>query len=206
MRQNLNNQSHWNTKWLEESKNTWRQYPEIIKRILKLIKPHSSLIDLGCGNGVFLNKVKQNIKDMKLMGLDMSSVAIQQLKEFYNISGIVSKLPEIPYPIIDNSFDYVVMMEIVEHVDDEKELMNNAFRILKPGGKIIVTAPSDNTKEYRKFIEEKSSEHVRWYDENRFLNLLNYYGKNPFIEKFIDENTRNGVLCKGEYFLGGATK
>jgi len=111
---NINNQSHWNYKWISEGKDTWRQYPNTCKKAIRFIEPNSSLIDLGCGNGVFLNYVNQNRKNMKLLGIDISSVAIKQLKQFYNIDGVVSKLPEIPYPIENESFDYVTIFETIE--------------------------------------------------------------------------------------------
>lgn len=206
MRRNINNQSHWNRRWLEEGKDTWRQYPANFKRILELIKPNKNLIDLGCGNGVFLNKVKQNRKNMELMGLDISTIAINQLKEFYDIDGMVATLPDIPYPIENNNFDYVVMLEVIEHIDDERELMNNTFRILKPGGKLMVIVPENHTKVYKKFILKESSEHIKWFDEERLRQTLTIHGKNPHIEIINDENIRNGKSYKGKYYLGVVEK
>jgi ubiquinone/menaquinone biosynthesis C-methylase UbiE len=203
---NINNQSHWNYKWLEEGKDAWRQYPNVRKQAIKYIKPNSSLIDLGCGNGVFLNYVNQNRKNMKLLGIDISSVAIKQLKQFYNIDGVVSKLPEIPYPIENESFDYVTIFETIEHIDDEKELMNNAFRILKKGGKLICSVPYDCSDIYKKVIESRDGEHIRWYDKNKLIKILTYYGKNPIVEEYKDFNTRNGIKYEGLYYIGKAEK
>ena len=206
MRQNLNSQSHWNTKWLEEGKDTWRKYPEVFRIALEYIKPHTNLIDFGCGNGVFLNRVQKEREGMTLMGLDISSIAISQLKEFYGIDGIVSKLPEVPYPIQSDSYDYVTMLDLLEHIDEEKEVMNNAFRILKPGGKVIVVVPFDHTEKYKKFIKEKSSEHIRWYDKDIFERALTYYGKNPQISIIEDFNIKEGIRYKGKYYLGVCEK
>jgi ubiquinone/menaquinone biosynthesis C-methylase UbiE len=206
MRKDTNNQSHWNTKWLQEGKDTWRQYPKVIAKTLEIIKPDNKLIDLGCGNGVFLNKVKQKFPNMWVFGLDISSVAIQQLKEFYGIDGIVSKLPEIPYPIVDNQFDYVIMLEVVEHIEEEKGLMFNAFRILKPGGKVIIAVPYDHTPNYKEFIKNQSSEHLHWYDDLKVLQVLSYYGKNPTVEVIEDTNIKDGVEYPSKYYLGVAEK
>jgi len=143
---------------------------------------------------------------MVLMGLDVSSVGIFQLMDNYDITGMVSVLPEIPYPIEPNSFDYVTMMDILEHIEDEKGLMNNVFRILKPGGLVIVGVPENHSDKYKKFIAEQDSEHIRWYDEERLYKAITYYGKNPKIEIIDDYNTRNGIVCKGKYYLGMGEK
>jgi len=202
MRQNVNSQSHWNAKWLEEGKDTWRKYPALFGAVLSFVEPNTSLIDFGCGNGYFLNLVNKSKKGMKLMGLDISTVAISQLKEFYGIDGIVSKLPEVAYPIENESFDYVTMLDLLEHIDEEKEVMNNAFRILKPGGEVMVAVPFAHSEKYKKFIKEESSEHVRWYDKDVLERALLYYGKSPQILVIKDCNFRNGVRCEGKYYLG----
>lgn len=197
----INTQSHWNNKWLQEGKDTWRKYINCSNKELEWIDNKKSVIDLGCGNGYFLNKVKQERVNMVLMGLDISPIAIKQLNDFYGIDGIVSKLPEISLPIADEMFDYVVMNEIMEHVEDEKSLMFNAFRICKKDGYVIVTVPSDHTENYKKFIEEKDSEHVRWYDEEKLRNSLIMYGQEPEILEITETHQRNGMAPVGNYYV-----
>jgi len=88
----LNNQSHWNTKWMAEGKDTWRKYHKINAQELEFISNNSKLIDLGCGNGYFLGQVKEKKNNMVLMGLDISSVGIAQLNEFYGIPGMEKRV------------------------------------------------------------------------------------------------------------------
>ena len=200
---NINNQGHWNTKWLEEGKDTWRKYPQLFDAVIDFIRDGSKLIDLGCGNGWLLERIKNEKKDMELVGLDISTSAIMQLKEFWGIDGFVSTLPEIPHPILSNYFDYVVMSEIVEHVVDTKGLMNNAYRVCKPGGYLIVLVPADHSKKYKKFVAEMDSEHEHWFDKKKLGKL--FKGK-VTISKIINTNTRNGVESTGEYYLAISQK
>jgi len=202
----LNNQSHWNTKWMAEGKDTWRKYHKINAQELEFISNNSKLIDLGCGNGYFLGQVKEKKNNMVLMGLDISSVGIAQLNEFYGIPGMVSKLPEIPYPIEADSFDYVVMNELMEHVVDEKGLLNNAFRICKSGGWIIVAVPENHSPEYKQFIEHEDSEHVRWYDKTKLFNCLNRLGTNTEIFDIDEEYQVNGNKNTGKFYVARTQK
>jgi 2-polyprenyl-3-methyl-5-hydroxy-6-metoxy-1,4-benzoquinol methylase len=197
--QDLNNQGHWNTKWLTEGKDTWRQYPVLFGEVIKLIRPHTRVMDLGCGNGVFLGRLDKEREGMELMGVDISTVAIVQLKKFYGIDGIVSRLPEIPYPIQPDYYDYVTILDTLEHIPDEREAMNNAFRILKPGGIIIIAVPEDHSEDYKEYIRTLDSEHVRWYDMGRVVRALMYYGKNPQVSIVDDPNLNKA-------YLGVATK
>lgn len=42
----------------------------------------------------------------------------------------------------DNMFDAVLMIEVLEHIYDDKKAINEVYRVLKPNGKLIVTAPN----------------------------------------------------------------
>ena len=77
---NINTQSHWNPIWQREGKDTWRTYPTTFSFVLNWIKDGSNLIDFGCGNGAFLKLVQEKKKGMTLMGLDISTIGISQLK------------------------------------------------------------------------------------------------------------------------------
>ncbi len=44
-------------------------------------------------------------------------------------------------PVENNTFDAAILTEVLEHVDDPKEVLREAFRILKPEGKLIITVP-----------------------------------------------------------------
>ncbi len=50
-------------------------------------------------------------------------------------------LAETPWPFADGSFDAIVCTEVLEHIPDPQALLNESKRILKPGGKMLLTAP-----------------------------------------------------------------
>src|SRR6185369_7031034 len=91
----------------------------------------SSLLDLGCGEGV-LALLKR--KDVSLAGVDLSpDLVAQALRNGYDAAH-VGLLTELPFP--DGSFDYVVSLDVFGHVgfDDKDAVLNEIKRVLRPDG------------------------------------------------------------------------
>jgi len=99
-----------------------------------------NLLDYGCSNGKFTNSLKFKVKN--LFGIDVDEEAIYEAKELYpyiNFSPIKINSNKTDFP--DNFFDVVTILDVIEHVPDEKETLKEIHRILKPGGLIILSAP-----------------------------------------------------------------
>lgn len=187
---NVNTQPHWDYKWKEEGRDTWRTYPTSFPKIIDLLKDGTSLLDIGCGNGVFLNSVKQNKKSMELMGLDISPIGIKQMKEFYGIDGVVSELPEIP--INEERFDYITALDVLEHLTYEVETVKKCFSLLKPSGTFIALVPTT----------PPAGEHIRSYNEESLSNLLSRFTNNIKITKWMEEgDTRKETFGFGRGYL-----
>lgn len=73
-------------------------------------------------------------------------------------------LEKIPLPFDDNTFDYILAYEILEHVDNLAPLMDDLYRIMKLGGCLELTVP------YYKYKGAFSNpEHKRFFTEDSFL-------------------------------------
>lgn len=57
---------------------------------------------------------------------------------------VVHDLNKFPYPFKDNTFDYIYCVRTLEHLDDIVRIMEEVYRILKPGGRIFVRVPYFN--------------------------------------------------------------
>lgn len=184
MRKNTNTQLHWDGIWKKEGRDTWRQYPVVFKRVIELIRPGTKLVDLGCGNGVFLGRLDRMRAGMLLTGIDISPVAIEQLWTNHHIAGSVAALPDLGnFPESElGTYDYVTMLDVLEHIDHEAAAVAAAFSLLKPGGQFILVVPEKHDPVYKEHIRTHDGEHVRWYDEERVINALTYYGWDATVE------------------------
>jgi ubiquinone/menaquinone biosynthesis C-methylase UbiE len=92
--------------------------------ILNLIKdiPYNNVLEIGCGSGE-LSKYIDNY-----IGIDTSKTA-------KSIIGDAQRLP-----IKDNFADLILILDILEHTDD-KIVIDEVYRVLKPSGNVIVTVP-----------------------------------------------------------------
>ena len=105
-----------------------RQYVELrAKRIL----------DIGCGLGMYVSQFRQFSDDV--YGVDIDPDKIARASEWLpNLR--VSPAEELPFE--DDSFDLILLNEVIEHVDDDRRTIAEAYRVLAPGGHIVVYAPN----------------------------------------------------------------
>ena len=99
------------------------------------------LLDLGCGEGHFTDKIKKTFQKYDVYGLDYSITSIDYANSNFNgIDFIVANAYDPPYD--DDYFDIIVCNNIWEHVPDPLTLLRAVSRILKTDGLLIISTPS----------------------------------------------------------------
>ena len=112
------------------------------------LKKIKKVIDIGCGNGRHLKSLGFKLTDAEIIGIDQSVLEITKLNEEFSdsscknhniyrfINGDIRKM-EIP----DNSQDLVVCSEVLEHIPNFETVLEECYRILKPGSVMLVSVP-----------------------------------------------------------------
>lgn len=77
------------------------------------------------------------------------------------------------------SFDLVVSVEVLEHVEDDETFVSEICRVLKPGGRFIMTTPNGD------FVENRNPDHKRHYKKRQLSDLLKKHFTNVEIEYAI---------------------
>jgi SAM-dependent methyltransferase len=105
-----------------------------------LDRPFAALFDIGCGRGTLIEALRAKAPEASYTGLDVSeeSATIAASK---GIKVVKHDLAE-PLPFDDGSFDVVVFGEVIEHLFDPDSALDEIHRVLKPGGRLIVTTPN----------------------------------------------------------------
>lgn len=96
------------------------------------------LLDVGCGGGRFLNRMKRS--GWQVEGTDFDEQAAQKVSARYGIKIHAGDLAQCALPA--NSFDAVTLSQTIEHLYDPKSALRECLRILKPGGLLVMTTPN----------------------------------------------------------------
>lgn len=97
-------------------------------------------LDFGCSYGTFLNKLKnKNIE--RMVGVDISEKVIKKGQQFFSGFDLIKINNASKLPFDDHSFNSITILDVLEHVYEQKELLAELNRVLKIGGKLIVTVP-----------------------------------------------------------------
>ncbi|MDO8639225.1 MAG: methyltransferase domain-containing protein [Candidatus Daviesbacteria bacterium] len=109
------------------------------------LKNGDKVLDLGCGSGYYSYLLSKMPIKLNITGIDNHVNAIEDAKRDVgekNAKFIIGNAEKLPFP--ENSFDKIVMSEIIEHVKDDIRVLKEARRVLKQGGILVLTTPNKN--------------------------------------------------------------
>ena len=169
---------------------------------LRKIGPDTTVLDVGCGSGQFLYRLKETTGCM-VQGLDLSENAVQSARQTFNLDVFQGTIDEAPFQ--DNFFDVITAWSYIEHVNNPHGVIQKMFTLLKPGGYLILKTPNIASFNAR-FFKEK------WYhlDCPRHLFLFSPETLTAMLEKTgvaihaIDfEKNSKGLLASLQYVFYG---
>lgn len=96
-----------------------------------------TVLDYGCGTGVVSSDLK---RDCHVVGLDMSELALRfcygrGLRNLLRADGTA-------VPLRSDSVDGLIALDVFEHIDDDQAAFAEAFRVLRPGGLLVLSVPA----------------------------------------------------------------
>lgn len=101
-----------------------------------------TLLDLGCGDGHNLTWLASYATDC--YGSDYNLVRLVRARERNN-GAIVFLADILDYPSQDGFFDVILFNHVIEHIDKDEEALKTVYRILKPGGLVILGTPNEGS-------------------------------------------------------------
>jgi 2-polyprenyl-3-methyl-5-hydroxy-6-metoxy-1,4-benzoquinol methylase len=132
------------------------------------------LVDVGCGRGDFLGRMKT--LGWNVLGIEPDPVSAA-LAASRGIPVFRGTLNEAALP--DAVADQVVMSHVLEHLYDPHSVINECFRILRPGGRLVILTPNNESLGHRLFNED-------WPALDPPRHLFVYSGKS--LDKILRES------------------
>ena len=102
-----------------------------------LTKARGKVLDIGCGSGSLLRDLQRRNCEVYGVEINPQKVTFCQEKGFNVFCG---DLRDAQFQT--NFFDVIILWHVLEHLDSPKEILQEAFRILKPRGKIFIYTPN----------------------------------------------------------------
>ena len=107
----------------------------LIRRYVDL--DNRRILDVGCGLGMYVEKFRRYSHDVYGVDIDPDKVAKASAK----LPNIL-QAPAEHLPFDEGTFDVVLLHEVIEHVEDDRMAIREAYRCLRPGGHMIIYAPN----------------------------------------------------------------
>ncbi|MGK5094793.1 class I SAM-dependent methyltransferase [Deltaproteobacteria bacterium TL4] len=130
--------------------NAMRVYsrPSTRKYFVDVVRPYvqesDRILDFGCGSGAFLCSIASFCRE--IVGVDISQKFVEetqtaiQMCELKNAKSM--HIPVNTLPFEDKSFDVLMMIDVIHHLENIHQTLTEAFRVLKDDGKIIIYEPN----------------------------------------------------------------
>jgi len=134
------------------------------------------ILDYGCGSGVIVGQLQA--RSYNVCGTDISRKAIeygtsQGIKNLYSTNGI-----EVDFP--DESFDLILAMDVVEHINEDDLVMHELERLLRPNGRLIITVPA---YQWMWGVQDEVSHHFRRYSMKSIIKLVSNFSSLSVLKK-----------------------
>lgn len=111
----------------------WKEQLEFLN-----FKKGKKLLEVGCGRGIFTERIVKHFK-VKAIGVDISKNSIDYANKFKTGNDLkFIRASACTLPFKDNTFDYVVSFDVLEHIKDQNKAVSEIIRVLKPGGKFSI--------------------------------------------------------------------
>ena len=185
-----------------EALTNMRRYRELIT---SYFRPYlaGEAIEIGAGIGSMAYHITPHVRSLQLV--EPSPNLIETLKARFadheKVSVINKDFNQIIFTAQDKSFDCVILVNVLEHIEDDELALKECFRILRPGGKLLLFVPA---LPFLYSNLDKIVGHFRRYTKSDFLGKVGCVGFRIELARYFD------FLGMFPWFLlntiGGATK
>ncbi len=146
-------------------------------------------VDLGCGTGCFVEQMIQ--KGYPMIGVDDHQESIDRARLLLGEKNFREGSAE-AFPFQDNSVDLITMLDVLEHLKEDRVALDSMYRGLKGGGVLLITVPA-----FQFFWSDwdRSLHHFRRYTASSLLPLLKGAGFEISFWNYINVLAFPIVFC-----------
>ncbi|WP_146906945.1 class I SAM-dependent methyltransferase [Arenimonas daejeonensis] len=143
------------------------------RRIMRLLSPLPAgrLVEVGCGGGALLDEL--SAMGHQAVGVESSPRALAVASALAEATGGRQRLLAAPDPDWDRQVDLVCSFDVLEHIENDRQALDEWLSWLRPGGLLCLSVPAHR---HRWSAGDEWAGHYRRYDREDFLGLLSGRG------------------------------
>lgn len=176
----------------------WKRLRDAAVRFMT-VRTGMQVLDVGSGGGWLTNRLQSHGIDV--ISIDLSHKNLERVKRENNSTGIMASAGNIP--LSDESVDAVFASEVIEHLNDPHSAITEFFRIVKSGGRVVITTPYNEEIKQHLCIHcnrlTPSNAHLHSFDENSLTKLFSTAGATEIYYRRI--GNKAFVISRLSYFF-----
>ncbi|MCB0717947.1 MAG: class I SAM-dependent methyltransferase [Bacteroidetes bacterium] len=105
------------------------------------------VLDAGTGFGQYTYWMCRNFDDVVITAVDIKDDYLNELRKLLSATGLDHRVrlavDDLTKLTAEGQFDFVLSVDVMEHIEDDRAVFRNFKRVLAPGGRVLVNTPSD---------------------------------------------------------------
>lgn len=162
---------HW---WFRGKRRMVRPHLRSALSAVRAAPGSATVVEIGCGTGANLALLAREFDDVRLLGLDLDPRALGMCRG-RELGVQLARADGSRLPLRSRSADCLVALDFIEHVEDDRGLIREFARVLRPGGSLVASVPAYPSL---------------WSAHDEFLHHKRRYRTNELEQKLVEAGFR----------------
>ncbi len=117
-----------------------------LRQLLGKKREPFTLFDAGSGFGQYSFYCAHHFSSADIYAVDVKDEQIADCRDFFQKTGVKNvsfEVEDLTIPKHSNKFDFILSVDVMEHIEDDVKVFKNFFLALKQGGKVLINTPSN---------------------------------------------------------------
>jgi len=162
---------------------------------------HGNVLEIGTGTGYGVGEIAHKVNNF--ITVDKYRPPSLNYEHCNNVYFLKMKIPPMT-GLPSNHFDFVIIFQVIEHIQNDSRCINEIFRVLKDGGKLIISTPNNKMSLTRNpwHVREYTVESLEKLLASRFTEIdkMGVFGDNVAMEYYFENKASVEKLTRFDIF------